>query len=529
MHESFQPPFSWPASAIRVSHTHRRHIWTIRLLITFGLCVLTIYLLWLFQPRHQGEPRIFFWIFAGVFVFKALQWLYEWFAYFFIRFTPPLSAPAGLSVDVLTSYCPGEPKDMIYRTLKSITQITYPHKSYLCDESDDPDIRSMCATLGVTRLTRPDRMRGGKAGNINNAGLKNTFGDIVAILDPDHEPAPYFLDRVLGYFNDPHMGFVQTVQPYYNQKDSLIARGAAQQTYQFYGPVMLGMDGLGTVQTIGANCVFRRTALDSIEGHKDGTTEDRHTSMYLHAKGWKSVYVPEILTRGLVPTTLSAYYKQQLKWSYGCFNLLFTVYPKLFRKFTFAQKFYYGVSPLYYLYGIITFIDILIPIIALTFGFVPMYISLPEFLFMYIPLLLIVFLIRQSSQNALIEPENEAGLHLTGGLLRHGTWWVYILGFFYAIFGINVPYLPTPKGEGKVNEWKIALPNLTFMLLSLFAVAYGLYQDSNPYNFFMAGFASLNALVLGFNVIIGQQRFLERIIHIIDYIYIVFRRHLLRA
>jgi len=124
------------------------------------------------------------------------------------------------------------------------------------------------------------------------------------------------------------------VQAYYNQAETLVAKGAAQQTYQFYGPMMMAMHSYGTVQAIGANCTFRRSALDSIGGHANGLSEDMHTAMKLHAGGWRSVYVPAILTRGLVPATMSSYYKQQLKWSRGTWELLVVTYPKLFTKFT---------------------------------------------------------------------------------------------------------------------------------------------------------------------------------------------------
>ncbi|PIQ20596.1 MAG: cellulose synthase, partial [Cytophagales bacterium CG18_big_fil_WC_8_21_14_2_50_42_9] len=72
----------------------------------------------------------------------------------------------------------------------------------------------------------------------------------------------------------------------------------------------------------------------SIGGHSPGLAEDMHTAMRLHAKGWKSRYVPEVLSKGLVPATLAAYYKQQVKWSRGTFDLFFKVYPYIFSKLT---------------------------------------------------------------------------------------------------------------------------------------------------------------------------------------------------
>jgi cellulose synthase (UDP-forming) len=108
---------------------------------------------------------------------------------------------------------------------------------------------------------------------------------------------------------------------------------------------MMTMNSYGTVNAIGANCVFRRKALDSIGGHAPGLSEDMHTAMQLFAKGWKSIYVPQIFSKGLVPSSLTSFYKQQLKWSRGTLDLLVTVFPKLFRHFTWRQRIHFGVLP----------------------------------------------------------------------------------------------------------------------------------------------------------------------------------------
>src|SRR5204863_84828 len=89
-------------------------------------------------------------------------------------------------------------------------------------------------------------------------------GSLRASLDRDHVPFPEFLDRVVGYFDDAGVGFVQVAQAYYNAPRSFVARAAAEQTFAFYGPILQGMHGTGTAVAIGANCTFRRTALESI-------------------------------------------------------------------------------------------------------------------------------------------------------------------------------------------------------------------------------------------------------------------------
>src|SRR5690606_15902867 len=134
---------------------------------------------------------------------------------------------------------------------------------------------------------------------------------------------------------------------------------------------MMTLNSYGAVNAIGANCVFRRKALDSIGGHAPGLCEDMHTAMLLYAKGWKAVYLPIVLAKGLAPSNLTTYFKQQLKWARGTFDLLFKVYPSVFTKLTTRQKIHFGILPLHYLSGVMYFINFLIPVLALIFSTTP--------------------------------------------------------------------------------------------------------------------------------------------------------------
>ena len=300
---------------------------TLRLMIFVGLASIVFFLYSMLQKEHISYFPLYVLLMITM-VYYALKYLHEWYHYFSITASKKPTTNKIYTVDILTTYCAGEPFNMLEQTLTAIQNITYPHTAWCCDEADDPAVRQLCSRLGVQHVTRLIK-KDAKAGNINNA-LQYATGELCVVLDPDHIPVPEFLDRVVAYFDDPAIGYVQVVQAYYNQTESLVAKGAAQQTYQFYGPMMMAMHTYGTVQAIGANCTFRRAAIDSIGGHASGLSEDMHTAMQIHAKGWRSVYVPEILTRGLVPATMSSYFKQQLKWSRGTWELLVTTYPKLF-------------------------------------------------------------------------------------------------------------------------------------------------------------------------------------------------------
>jgi cellulose synthase (UDP-forming) len=489
---------------IKVKAPARTEIRTIRILIGLAAIAMLFFVSWFADPEHIGYAPVY-WLLTFALLFKLVKMVHEWYHYWSPSVPVRPESNRQWKVDVLTTACPGEPREMIIRTLKAMVNITYPHTNYLCDEGDDPILKQVCRDLGVVHVTRTIK-KDAKAGNINNA-LRQATGEICVVLDPDHEPVPQFLDRVLPYFEDEKIGFVQCVQAYGNQEESFIARGAAEQTYHFYGPMMMCMNTYGTVQAIGANCTFRRSALDSIGGHAAGLSEDMHTAMQLHAKGWKSVYVPEVLTRGLVPATLSSYYKQQLKWSRGTFELLFRTLPHLWSKFTWRQKIHYFTIPLYFLFGLINLIDILIPILALSLAEVPWEVNLGNFALYFVPLCGISMIIRLYAQRWLLE-EHEKGFHFAGGVLRLATWWIFLIGFIYTIFKVKVPYIPTPKEDEHQNYVRLSVPNMLVLLISAAFVFYGLSIDWTPYSIAMASYSLMSAGMLAFTVIMSQQKLL---------------------
>jgi cellulose synthase (UDP-forming) len=504
---------SAPESASRIQYRLVAGTRQMRWLVFLGVLCLGQFVYWFANPDHIGYAPLF-WLLVFSVGFKLLRLGHEWYHYVNVR--EPILPPAPArkrTVDVLTTACPGEPRDMIVHTLEAMQAITYPHTSYLCDEGNDPYLRQVCELLGVVHVTRQVKVDA-KAGNINNA-LRQATGEFCVVLDPDHAPTPDFLDKVMSYFENPEIGFVQVVQAYGNQQESLVARGAAEQTYHFYGPLMMGMNSYGTAQAIGANCTFRRAALDSIDGHAAGLTEDMHTAMRLHAQGWKSVYAPVVVSRGLAPSTLGAYYSQQLKWSRGCFDLLFHVYPRLFSRFTWRQRLHYFTLPLYFLSGIVALIDLFVPLAGLWLSKFPWHVSIASFVAHMMPLMGVSLLIRLSAQRWLREP-HEAGLHLTGGLLRVGTWWIYSLGFLYTLLNVKVPYIPTPKEGEERNEWRIALPNILMLVASLALAGYGLRLMHDAYGWMLAGLAALNAGIMISAVLMGQQALLRKLKTLLD-------------
>ncbi|WP_396632342.1 glycosyltransferase [Maribacter sp. R86514] len=472
----------------------------LRFMIFVGVFSLVQFFYYFLRPEYRGATFLYL-LLCLVLFYGALRNLYLWYHYFSISVPIKPEKFKKPTVDILTTYFPGEPYEMICGTLEAIQKITYPHTTYLCDEANDPYLIDFCNKNGIIHVTRNHRTDA-KAGNINNA-LKIATGEIALILDPDHIPEPNFLDAVIPYFEDEKIGYVQVVQAYYNKVHSLVARGAAEQTFHFYGPMMMSMNSYGTVNAIGANCTFRRSALDSIGGHAPGLAEDMHTSMLLHAKGWKSVYVPELVATGMAPLDLTSYFKQQLKWSRGVFELLWVVYPKIFKNLNFRQKLHYALLPMHYMIGFVYLISFAIPILSLFTSSMPWTGNFLKFIAISIPLFVSNLCIRVFVQKWVIE-RSERGFHVIGGVLQIVTWWIFILGVLYTFIRKKVPYLPTPKDEEGTN-YKIIIPNMVIAVLSISSIIYGLQTNVTPFSICMMGFAFLNTLFMLFSLYLASR------------------------
>ncbi len=413
-------------------------------------------------------------------------------------------APAERRVAIFTTSSPGEPPGMFETTLAACARIRYPHTTYLLDDTRDPRFREIAERHGAVWLELVG-IPGAKAGKINRA-LGLTHEDFILVLDPDHVPFPEFLDRVLGHLNDERVGFVQVAQAYYNQGRSFTARGAAEQTYAFYGPVQMGLYGFGGAVAIGANCTFRRAALASIGGHGIGLAEDLVTSIRLHGAGWRSVYVPEVLSRGLVPEDLGSFYKQQLKWARGVYEVAFTELPRLFRRLSWWQRLSYFAIGTYYLFGMTTPLYLIFPYLYLWTGVQPAAMRFEEFLAAAVPVGAMGVVMYLCVQRWLCHPATERGTHWRGLVLKVACWPVFLLGTLLAIVRAEIPYIPTAKEAVRGRFLRLAWPQLILFALYLATVAHvlrvrlfitseGALELSSQAVWGMVGFATLPVLM----------------------------------
>jgi cellulose synthase (UDP-forming) len=411
------------------------------LVVTGVICILR-FADWWFRADSIGNLPLYI-ILSLAFWFTLFRLLLIWISYLRISKPEHKEPPAGLTVAIFTTSSPGEPVEMFEKTLAACARIRYPHTTYLLDDTRDPAFKACAGRHGAVWLELVG-LPGAKAGKINRA-LQLTREDFILVLDPDHIPFPGFLEHTLGYFEDGKVGFVQVSQAYYNQYRSFTAAGAAEQTYNFYGPTQMSMFGYGCSVAIGANCTFRRAALESIGGHGIGLAEDLITSIRIHAAGWKSVYNPVVVSRGLVPEDFGSFCKQQLKWARGVFEVTFLELPRLFRRLTWWQRLSYFTIGTYYLVGVTQFIFTLVPFLYFFTGLLPARMEFADFIIYGAPVLICGVAIYLYMQRWLCDRSTERGIHWRGMVLKYACWPVFLLGFLLATVNADIPYIPTAK------------------------------------------------------------------------------------
>ena len=354
----------------------------------------------------------------------------------------PKAAP-GQKADILITTW-NEPVEMLRNTLLAAKQVRHAGKIWLLDDGARREMRELSAELGVHYIARVDRSHA-KAGNLNNA-LQHSDAELLAVFDCDHAPSPDFLEKTIGYFQDHKVAFVQTPQDFYNV-DSFQHRGNRdtgevwhEQTL-FYRVIQPGKDRWNAAFFCGSCAVVRRAALDDIGGFATSTiTEDLHTSLKMHKRGWWSAYHAEALAFGLSPANLEQYETQRLRWARGAMQ----VWSKegfLFTKgLTLAQRLSYLGSTGTYFEGWQKAIVYFMPMVVIFTGWLPIVQIGPGFL-----LLFCLWMLSGMAVNEMVSRGYAKTLWMEEyNFFRYFT---FIRATFALVVPLNWRFVVTPKGK----------------------------------------------------------------------------------
>ena len=402
----------------------------------------------------------------------------------------PPPAPPGRSVDVfITVY--NEPLEIVRRTAIGARAIRYPHRTYILDDGKRDDLRALTEELGIGYIRRVGNAHA-KAGNLNHA-ISVTSADFILQLDADHVPLPNIIHRMIGYFNDPKVAFIQSPQDFYNT-DSFThvvneqARSLWEENRIFYSLLQPGKDYWGGSFFCGSCGMLRRAALDEIGGFSTQTIiEDMETSLVLHGQGWKSVYHPEALAFGLSPGSASAFHVQRLRWAQGSMQLLRKMNPLTVPGLTPGQRMTYMSACLYPLDGLQKLVFYLTPVIFLFTGVAPLRADTGELLLRLLPYLMLTI-------GAFELLARGTGLLLISERYNMAKFPTYLLATVTLITNRKLDFIVTPKGVTDV-PFKTYAPQLALLLVSVAALFYAPLAYRYGWTFY--GFPNFEVAIWG--------------------------------
>ena len=303
-----------------------------------------------------------------------------------------------------------EPLEILRRTLIGCMNRKYPqdrYRVYVLDDGQRDEVQRLAASLNCEYIRRPNRLHA-KAGNLNHA-LQHTNGEIIAIFDVDHVPTKDFLYDTVGLFHDEKVAIVQTPHHFYNpdifQKNLQIEGVLKNEQALFYRVLQSGRDRHNSAFFAGSCGLLRRRVLQEIGGFRTETvTEDIHTSMMIHAKGYRSCYLNKVLAAGLMPETFESSMKQRVRWATGHIQILFQTNPLTMRGLSLAQRLGYFSSIFYFCHGIPRLICLVAPLCALLFGMTPVVADVPSILVFfgsyYVATLVMLRTVSRGTRNA---------------------------------------------------------------------------------------------------------------------------------
>src|SRR5438067_10710139 len=273
--------------------------------------------------------------------------VYGWHRYYLVwlyirhRSNQPKAGPPLHPMPVVTLQLPLYNEMYVAdRLIASVCAIDYPRELLEIQVLDDSiDETRSVADLAVRRFAaegvdikyfhRTNR-RGYKAGALEE-GMRVARGEFIAIFDADFLPSRDFLARLMPHFADPAVGMVQARWGHINQDYSLLTK---IQSILLDGHFVLEHGGRNRSGRFfnfnGTAGIWRRVAIDDAGGWQHDTlTEDLDLSYRAQLRGWRFVFVSEVIAPAEVPVEMNGFKSQQHRWAKGSIQTCRKLLPRI--------------------------------------------------------------------------------------------------------------------------------------------------------------------------------------------------------
>ena len=375
-----------------------------------------------------------------------------------------------------------EPLSVVRATVLAAKRIDWPAdklRVYILDDGRRDAFRAFAVEAGVGYIVRPDNKHA-KAGNLNHA-LTRTKGEFIAIFDCDHVPTRSFLQTAMGWFlRDRKLAMIQTPHHFYSpdpfERNLSTFRRVPNEGELFYGLIQPTNDLWNAAFFCGSCAVLRRSSLESVGGVAVETvTEDAHTALKMHRKGFTTAYLAIPQAAGLATESLSAHVGQRIRWARGMAQIFRVDNPMLGRGLTLAQRLCYLGAMMHFLYGIPRLVFLTAPIA---------YLALDLHIFNALPLVVLAHWAPHMAHSLMTNSRIQGGF-------RH-SFWSEIYETCLAAY-ITLPttialirpkagsFNVTAKGgqvENLFFDRRIAMPYLALCLVNVVALGFGVARLS---------------------------------------------------
>ena len=373
-----------------------------------------------------------------------------------------------------------EPLKVVRPTVLASLALDWPRDKlniYILDDGRREEFKEFARQANVGYMVRDNNVHA-KAGNIN-AALARTNGEYVAIFDCDHIPARSFLQMTMGWFlRDRNMGMIQTPHHFLSpdpfERNLGTFRRVPNEGELFYGLIQDGNDLWNATFFCGSCAVLRRSMLMDVGGVAVETvTEDAHTALKMHRKGYSTAYISIPQAAGLATESLSLHVGQRIRWARGMAQIFRLDNPMLGKGLGFMQRLCYSNAMLHFFYGLPRMVFLLAPLTYLFFQAHIINASAYMIAVYALPHLLHANLTNSRMQ----------GAH------RHSFWAeLYEATLAWYIFRPTLVALLNPK-VGKFNvttkgglvtneflDWEIGAPYLTMLVLNVLGLLIGIVR-----------------------------------------------------
>jgi cellulose synthase/poly-beta-1,6-N-acetylglucosamine synthase-like glycosyltransferase len=228
------------------------------------------------------------------------------------------------------------------RVIESTCRIDYPKdrlEIQVLDDSTDETVAIAQRTVermraqghNVLYIHRDDRT-GFKAGALAN-GMRTATGEFICIFDADFIPPKEILQSTVHFFTDSKVGMVQARWDHINRNHSLLTQTQAILLDGHFVIEHAARNRSGRFMSFnGTAGMWRRSCIDEAGGWQHDTlTEDLDLSYRAQMKGWKFLFLPDLVSPAELPPEMQSFKAQQHRWAKGGAQTCKKLLPRILR------------------------------------------------------------------------------------------------------------------------------------------------------------------------------------------------------